>query len=758
LRYYAQPLMPTEGRLLTVLGARQQGARFFCPLCQNDGRPHRTPDFSVENGFRCHKCGWHGDGFKLVAEVRHCDFRGSVSYVATVYGLSPPTVSAKKSRGRLHPDADRAARAALWSVNSRTGVEYRETGRWPYHAADDKLVAYVLRFDPIDAPAPGEPAPAKTYLPIHLDGQGWRVGDPGGLWPLYRLPDLLATAGSVLVCEGEKSADAGRSIGLLCTTSAHGAKSPQKSDWTPLAGREVIIMPDNDQAGLEYANDVAALVTGLNPPATARILKVPNLPEKGDLADFCDARDAHDPEILRAEIESLAASAPAYVISSSSGSTPQAADGPSGDTPAYYDAARKEYLVLNSEGTWLSYNENQYKRILRGRGLRASMPNNSNVSAIDLAILEVQDTRSLVYSGQLAGWPAGVHTPSAGRILVTRGPRVLAAIPGEWPHLRRFLETLLADNPLQLPTLLGWLQIALTALRSSVFRPGQAVAIAGPRNCGKSLLQKLLTELLGGRFARPHSFMAGKTEFNKDLFEAEHLMVEDDVPSTRIEDRRNFGARIKEIAVNEGHRLHAKHRDALLLPVLWRLTISVNDEPENLMILPPMDESLVDKIILLRARQAALPCETETDDGRARCWQILTSELPAFLDYLQKWSIPQELRSNRFGVKHFHHPDILQTLEELAPESKLSQLIDMDLFPASDAVAWMGTASELERRLSLSPLIGPEARRLLSFNNACAAYLGRLASRHPARYRKQHTRNGNCWTIHPPEALPAPSV
>lgn len=740
-----------RARLASALGLRKQGLRFFCPFCQNDARPHRSPDFSVEAGFKCHKCDWHGDGFHLVRAVRHCEFRDAVAFAAALYGQPTSHPPAKRPRGKLHSDADAAARAALWAVNGRTGVDHRETGRWPYHLSTGQLVAYVLRFDAIVVPPAPAVRPSKQYMPIHVEGDRWRVGDPPGQWPLYDLPRVVASAGRLIVCEGEKTSDAGRQIGLPCTTSAHGAKSPQKTDWRPLAGRDVAILPDNDPAGLQYAQTVAAILTALNPPARVRIVNLPGLPEKGDLADYCEARDALEPEALRADVEARAASAPLLAAPATSAR----ADAPAAPTDGesdYYDAERKEYLVRNSEGTWLSYNESQYKRFLRSRGLSAKPPEGATLSRQDTAILATQDTRSLVYAGSLAGWRAGVHMAPVGRILVTKGPRLIVPTPGDWPRLETFLQSLLQDDPAQFPILMSWLKIAFEALSSFTFRPGQVLAIAGPRNCGKSLFQKILTELLGARFARPYAFMAGRTEFNKDLFAAEHLVVEDDVPSTRLEDRRNFGAHIKEITANEGQRLHAKHRDALVLSVFWRLTITVNDEPENLMILPPIDESLADKIILLRARQATLPCETESSEGRARCWQLLSAELPAFAAALQNWQIPEDLRSHRYGVRHFHHPHILQILADLAPESKLAEILDAALFASAAASPWSGTAAELERYLLSSNDYGGETRRLLTFNTACSVYLGRLAIRLPDRYIRQHTREGNRWTIRPPQS------
>ncbi len=63
-------------------------------------------------------------------------------------------------------------------------------------------------------------------------------------------------------------------------------------------------------------------------------------------------------------------------------------------------------------------------------------------------------------------------------------------------------------------------------------------------------------------------------------------------------------------------RCHAKHREPLTLTPFWRLSISVNDEPENLMVLPPIDESLGDKMILLKARRTEMPMPTGTTEER----------------------------------------------------------------------------------------------------------------------------------------------
>ncbi|MCJ7544218.1 MAG: DUF3987 domain-containing protein [Phycisphaerae bacterium] len=127
----------------------------------------------------------------------------------------------------------------------------------------------------------------KTFRPIHRNAAGWSIGDPAGPLPLYRGDDL-PDSGAIIVCEGEKCVEVARGVGLPAVTSAHGAGSAHKSDWRALAGREVVILPDNDDAGRGYAQEVATILNKLTPPATVKIIDLPGLSEHGDIADWID--------------------------------------------------------------------------------------------------------------------------------------------------------------------------------------------------------------------------------------------------------------------------------------------------------------------------------------------------------------------------------------------------------------------------------------------------------------------------------------
>lgn len=156
----------------------------------------------------------------------------------------------------------------------------------------------VGRFDLPGVDKDGKPE--KTFRPTHLTPFGWVQGDPDEPLPLYAREELLADSSSVVyLCEGEKAADALRHVGLLATTTAHGAQSPQRTDLTPLAGREVCVLPDNDEPGRKYAEKVGDLLLSLTPPARVKVVDLPGLPVKGDAFDYVESlaargQDAHE--------------------------------------------------------------------------------------------------------------------------------------------------------------------------------------------------------------------------------------------------------------------------------------------------------------------------------------------------------------------------------------------------------------------------------------------------------------------------------
>jgi putative DNA primase/helicase len=158
----------------------------------------------------------------------------------------------------------------------------KPSAAWEYRDANGRLIGAVCRFD---LPT------GKDVIPFawcrHPDGRAqFRWLSFAKPRPLYGL-DMLAAKpkAGVLIVEGEKAADAARTIspGVVITWPG-GGKAVKHADWTPLRGRKVLVWPDRDKAGFEAAQAVVKALSGI--ATSVRIVTPPIGPMDGwDLAD-----------------------------------------------------------------------------------------------------------------------------------------------------------------------------------------------------------------------------------------------------------------------------------------------------------------------------------------------------------------------------------------------------------------------------------------------------------------------------------------
>jgi putative DNA primase/helicase len=131
---------------------------------------------------------------------------------------------------------------------------------WRYSDAAGALAFCVCRWNKTD----GE----KEIRPLSwFDGEGWRLAHWPEARPLYNADRIAANRdAAIVVTEGEKAADAVALIfpKSITTTSSGGAGAASKTDWTLLAGRRVLIWPDNDDPGRKYAREVASILAALD--------------------------------------------------------------------------------------------------------------------------------------------------------------------------------------------------------------------------------------------------------------------------------------------------------------------------------------------------------------------------------------------------------------------------------------------------------------------------------------------------------------
>jgi len=279
---------PTE-RILQALEERdcnpRQNGKEWTACCP--AHTDHNPSLSISEG---------SDGRVLL----YCHAGCPVDAICDAVGLrvadlmpTADTLPSKPTKANGKPATTyQTANAAVSALERKHG---KRSALWIYHNAQGDPVGVVVRWDK---------AGGKDIRPVARRGGGWTIGGMPEPRPLYGLPDLVG-AERVFITEGEKAADSARAIGLTATTSPHGAQSPGKTNWKPLAGRQCVILPDNDEPGSKYANAVAEILGNLAPAATAKVVELPGLSEHGDIVDWIADNDEMEPEILRGQLEAM---------------------------------------------------------------------------------------------------------------------------------------------------------------------------------------------------------------------------------------------------------------------------------------------------------------------------------------------------------------------------------------------------------------------------------------------------------------------
>jgi hypothetical protein len=223
-----------------------------CPF-HDDSNP--SFNFSNQTGqYFCHGCQAKGDAFDFYAKTHGLNVTGD--FPAVLEGIAAnfniPSEQRKEQRGKV-------------------------VATYDYLDADGKLLFQVCRIEP------GKNGKPKDFVQRRPDGNGWTWNLKGVEPVLYRLPQLKK-ADEVLIVEGEKDADNLVRLGFCATTCPMGAGKWRDRYTAALKGKNIVLIPDNDEAGQNHEKKVVPALNGnVN---SLKILRLTGLPEGGDVSDF----------------------------------------------------------------------------------------------------------------------------------------------------------------------------------------------------------------------------------------------------------------------------------------------------------------------------------------------------------------------------------------------------------------------------------------------------------------------------------------
>jgi hypothetical protein len=238
--------MMTLGEMAGRLGGEVSGGQVRCP-----GPGHSSEDRSLSV-----KLNAKGDGI-VVHSFSNDDIIACKDYVRAKLGLTPFITPKKRSNGK---DKPRKVIIAEYDYVDEAG----------------NLLFQAVRFEP------------KTFRQRKPDGNGgwtWKLSDVRRV--LFKLPELIEgiTADHpVFIPEGEKDVLTLNRLGVIATTNPGGAGKWRSEFSEVLRGADVILIPDNDDAGWSHVNQIGAQLNGI--AARVRVLVLPDLPPKGDITDW----------------------------------------------------------------------------------------------------------------------------------------------------------------------------------------------------------------------------------------------------------------------------------------------------------------------------------------------------------------------------------------------------------------------------------------------------------------------------------------
>ena len=243
-----------------------------CPFHQDE-----SPSLSVNLSaglFHCFACGSKGNGFDLFMKVRGYDFKTALHELEARAGI---TTGTRAATGR--PSATSISPAGSPATTTAPKVKPVKVATFTYTDDQGRRLYIKERWEPAR-----DGKRTKEFFFNHFDKQGKKQPGFKCEHVLYRLHEIVK-ADQIFILEGEMKADLLSSWGLAATCLDTGAESKWRDSYTPhLAGKDVVIVPDNDKAGEEYLQKIARALHGV--ARSVRVLRLPGLIEKQDVIDW----------------------------------------------------------------------------------------------------------------------------------------------------------------------------------------------------------------------------------------------------------------------------------------------------------------------------------------------------------------------------------------------------------------------------------------------------------------------------------------
>lgn len=351
----------------------------------------------------------------------------------------------------------------------------------------------------------------------------------------------------------------------------------------------------------------------------------------------------------------------------------------------------KAYWRKN-KGQWHDYTQENARLHLKVKKVSDRPRKGQSVSDIERVLEHIQLNRRvaaavpiLYRSEEVVEWNGASYLNTSNRAAVQPAPEGQGT-PDKFPLIHKFIEEAFDDgpnheagNPKARDYFLGWFHHFYSSALACNLQPGQILVIAGKVGTGKSLFNRwLIGGSVGGACGATDVLMK-QTAFNKEAAMNGHLLIDDAPTDGNQQEKRKFANKLKEFAANPVIPYQPKGVDKVDLPFRGRVGVTMNDDPESLGILPPMDGSFADKIMLFKLRDDFKPKFL----GGNKDEKVVLEELPYFLRWLLDWGESEaraavlNKRNPRYAIKAFHHPELVAASHAETAEYSIQEMLEL---------------------------------------------------------------------------------
>ena len=591
-----------------------------------------------------------GDVFSVIAAHHGLDVRGDFARV-------------------LEIAADLVGRSASMPVKSSRKAKQeapidelgKATAKWDYLDAAGKLIAVVYRYDP--------PGGKKEFRPWDAKRRKLAPPDPR---PLYNQPGIAKSAAVVLV-EGEKCAQALIGAGICASTAMHGANAPvDKTDWSPLAGKSVIIWPDKDTPGWTYADAASQAMLAAGAISCAILYPPEDKPEGWDAADaLVDGFDvgefiAHGPRMqmqlpMDAPDEDVADGEPAPTPAVTKENSVWGSE--DGLALSFTRRYRHDWRYVAAWGKWLMWDGQRWRtedtlgatdlvrNVCRHAALKAASPKTAVklAAASTMSGVERLARADRRHAGTADEWdadiwllntPGGVVDLRTGRMRAhqrtDRMTKVSTAVPkGECPTWRGFLSDVTGGDA----ELMDYLQRMVGYCLTGVTSEHALFFLYGTGANGKSVFVTTIATILGDYAANAPMDTFMETRSDRHPTDLAGLRGARFVASIETEQGRRWNeSKIKTITGGDKVSARFMRQDFFDFFPQFKLLVAGNHKPS----IRNVDEAMKRRLHMIPFTVTIPP---ERRDGK------LTEKLLAERDGILAWALEGCLLWQRSGLR-----------------------------------------------------------------------------------------------------------